>query len=144
MTAFSPIEHYNYPVLDVQCCCTLCTQWRRQRELFDEIKAVTFDHNRSCMCWRCRRRRQLQQGFLATSARRELYCELSWHASRHANTYGPQLMSWAAEEIKNWPETDGWWATISQALALSYWLSRFQSSGVVSGSAAWPASGMVA
>ena len=127
MSEFSPLNHYVYPVLDVECTCSLCSVWRTQRDAFDEIKTITFNHQRSCMCWRCRRRRQLQQGFLAAASKRELYCEMSWHASRHPKSYGPQLMDWVRNEIVTNSESAGWWATFGQAYPISYWLARFQS-----------------
>lgn len=130
---YTPLRHYQFPALDVECCCAICRSWRVEREAFDTIKALTYDHQRSCFCWRCKQRRQKQQSFLAAASKRELYCELSWHASRHAGTYGPVLMKWVSKEITK--ETDGWWATFGQSYPLSYWLARFQSAitNVVSG-----------
>jgi hypothetical protein len=126
-SVFSPLEHYVFPTLDVECCCDLCQNWRTERVAFDEIKAVTFNHDRACMCWRCKKRRRLQQSFLAASSKRELFCELSWHAARHAKTYGPRLMVWVTGEIMDNTVTDGWWATLGQSYPISYWLLRFQS-----------------
>lgn len=130
---FSALDHYTFPNLDVECTCKLCTQWRQARGVFDEAKMLTNDHTRSCMCWRCKKRRGLQQEFLAASSKRELFCELSYHASRHP-AYGKHLMNWAMKEI-NQEQSNGWWATFGQSYPLSFWFARFQSamSGLVSG-----------
>lgn len=124
---YGALNHYVYPQLDVECQCKLCVVWRSERDAFDKFKRLTFDHDRSCMCWRCVRRRQLQQAFLAAAAKRELYCEFSWHASRHPS-YGNTLMNWVSQELDANRETNGWWATLAQAYSLSFWLARFQSS----------------
>lgn len=126
-TEFSGLSHYNYPQLDIECCCDLCSVWRQQRNLFDEMKRLTWMHNRSCMCWRCRKRREYQNNFLAAAARRELFCEMSFHASRHPS-YGPKLMTWVSRELSENTETNGWWATFAQAYSLSFWFSKFQAS----------------
>lgn len=130
---YQPLEHFVYPVLDIECCCFLCTNWREQRGRFDFYKMLTLDHNRSCMCWRCQHRRILQQGFFAAASKRELYCEMSYHASLKAHSYGMQLMSWTTSVIEQSREPNGWWSTISQALTLTYWLARFQSETRISG-----------
>jgi hypothetical protein len=127
MISYPPLEHYDYPSLDVACCCQLCTDWRHQRDFFDEMKRLTWTHNRSCMCWRCRKRREHQNNFLAAASRRELYCEMSFHASRHPN-YGPKLMTWVSRELAESTETNGWWSTLAQAYSLSFWFSKFQGS----------------
>lgn len=124
---YGALNHYVYPVLDVECNCAMCRTWRLERDSFDDLKRQTLSHNRSCMCWRCQKRRQHQQSFLAAAAKRELYSEMSYHAANHPS-YGPQLMNWVSTEIENDVETDGWWATLAQAYPLSYWFGRFQSS----------------
>lgn len=124
---FSPMEHFVYPILDVECGCAVCQEWRSQRDTFDELKRQTLSHDRSCRCWRCQKRRQHQQSFLAAAAKRELYSEMSYHAANHPS-YGPTLMNWVEKEISDNDETDGWWATLAQAYPLSYWFGRFQSS----------------
>src|SRR4029077_1145303 len=81
-----------------------------------------------CMCWRCRKRREYQNNFLAAASRRELYCEMSFHAAAHKKTKAPQLMNGVSKELPENPETNGWWSTLAQAYSLSFWFSRFQSS----------------
>lgn len=127
MSAFAPLNHFVYPVLDVECCCALCVTWRRKRDDFDEMKRLTLTHNRSCMCWRCRKRREYQTGFLAAAAKREFYSEMSFHANSHP-AYGARLMQFAAETLQNNTESDGWWSTLAQAYSLSYWFAQFQAS----------------
>jgi hypothetical protein len=124
---YEPLEHYSYPQLDVECSCNLCTDWRQHRDLFDEMKRLTWTHNRSCMCWRCRKRREYQNKFIAAASRRELYCEMSFHASRHPS-YGPRLMAWVSRELAENTETNGWWSTLGQAYSLTFWFSKFQES----------------
>lgn len=124
-TEYAPLNHYVYPVLDVECCCWICSEWRRQRDLFDDMKRLTLTHTRSCMCWRCRKRREHQNSFLAAASRRELYSEMSFHAA-HNKSYGPVLMNWISRELAESTETDGWWSTLAQAYSLSLWFSKFQ------------------
>ena len=138
MTAIDPLSHFNYPRLDVECMCNLCQNWRLWRKDYDHYKNLTADHSRSCLCWRCGKRRIAQQHFLAMASQRELYCELSYHASQHEKSYGPSLMSWIQHELRVNEASVGWWATIAQAKTLTHWFMRFQAStfcpsGAVSG-----------
>lgn len=124
---YPQLDHYNYPKLDVECACSICMTWRGLRNEFDQMKRLTLTHDRSCMCWRCCRRRSLQSSFLAAAAKRELFCEMSFHAARHPS-YGDKLMNWVSLELAQNSETDGWWATLAQAYSLTFWFSRFQDS----------------
>jgi hypothetical protein len=145
VTSFAPLEHFDYVRLDVQCCCPICTEWRTHRDSFEKYRLLTFTHNRSCICWRCRKKRQLQQKFLGASARRELYCEMSYHAARHPK-YGSQLMHWVSDELEQSELSDGWWATFGQSYTLTYWFSKFQSTFcyLASGTGTMSASGIAA
>lgn len=128
MSELHPLAHYEYPKVDIECTCNLCENWRLWRNQYDKYKVLTSDHIRSCFCWRCCRRREAQQHFLAMASQRELYCEMSYHAAQHAKTYGPHLMVWMSHELKNNEASVGWWATIAQTRTLVYWFMRFQAS----------------
>lgn len=125
-TVYGPMNHYDYPVLNVECECYFCSEWRSKRAEFDRWKKLTKGHARTCYCWRCCNRRDAFISFNAISSKREVYCELSWYAS-HNTKYGPQLMSWLSNGLrKEGEDRDGWWSTRSVYYPLYHFLHQFQ------------------
>lgn len=123
---FDHCAHYDYPQLDVSCTCKYCADWREKRRSFDHAKALTSDHSISCYCWRCVARRDLQTSYLAALNKRDIYCEISWHASKHKDSYGPTLMQWIDVVLQSDELGEGWWYTRAPYFPLRHFLYRFQ------------------
>lgn len=119
-------EHYCYPILNVECTCYFCNEWREKRTKFEQFKRMTAKHTRSCFCWRCCKKRDLQVVYLSALHKRDVFCELSWHASKHRDTYGPTFMKWVETELMNDKLGDGWWSTRSVYYPLYYFFHRFE------------------
>jgi len=135
MSKQANLHHYDYPVLDVECTCAFCADWREKRTDFDKWKALTRSHKRSCFCWKCCRRRDAQTEYLASFNKRDVYCELSWYASKHEKTYGPTLINWVEAALLNDTLGSGWWSTRAPYYPLYHFLHKFQTAH----SAAMPA-----
>lgn len=126
MPIYDGLHHFNYPVLNVECECHFCTDWRAKRTEFEKWKRLTAGHSRSCYCWRCCNRREANIGYSASSNKRDVYSELSWYASGNS-MYGPYLMKWIDEALKREDSSrDGWWSTRSVCYPLSHFLIKFQ------------------
>lgn len=125
MSEHSTLEHFDYVRIDVECTCSICTEWRQTRIEFESMKRLIKNHDRSCFCWKCCRVRELQIHYLAIQSKRDIYCEMSWHASKAPKT-GGKLMEWLEKELLTSDETPGWWAKISPCFSLGHWLWKFQ------------------
>jgi len=129
----SRLEHHDYPRLDVECCCRICKEWRERRVEYESLRRFVNHHSRSCFCWKCCRTRELQIEYLAVQNKRDVYCELSWHASKHNN--GSVMMKWLEKELMESDLSDGWWAKTSPVFSLGHWVWLFKehvrTSGIV-------------
>jgi hypothetical protein len=124
MTELSPTNHHNYIRIDVECDCPICMAWRQKRVAYEASRQTVQQHNRSCYCWKCRRCRELQMEYIAIQNKRDIYCELSWHASMTKG--GGSLMRWLEQELLTSTETVGWWAKSSPCFSLGHWVWMFQ------------------
>lgn len=124
MSEHTPLSHYDYPILDVECCCAICNEWRTKRLDYDNAKRMIRNHSRSCYCWKCCKSRELQIEYLAAQGKRDLYCEMSWHAKDIP--HGKTLMAWLQKELTDSQETPGWWAKTSPCFSLGHWVYKFK------------------
>lgn len=124
MSEISMLNHHDYPRLDVECCCSICTQWRSKRVEYEKLRRLVRPHSRSCFCWKCCRLRELQIEYLAIQNKRDIYCELSWHASHVSG--GLHFMNWLQTELLTSRETPGWWAKSSPCFSLGHWVYLYK------------------
>lgn len=130
MKIYNPLQHADYSVIDGDCACPICTDWRAKAFNINLALSSTHGHARNCYCDSCKKMRSARSAYLASLNRRDFYCELSWHASHSPS--GQAIMAWANQQIVE--HTDNWWYIQGCHLTLGYWLSQFGglSSGAVS------------
>lgn len=126
MSSFDSLHHFDYDRLDVECACSICVSWRLKRTEFEHRKALTKGHHRTCYCWRCIQKRKAQTEYLAIFNKRDVYCELSWYASKNEKTYGKYLAYWAETVVSSDKISSGWWATRSVYYPLYHFLHQFE------------------
>jgi hypothetical protein len=121
-----PLNHHEFPRVDIECTCNLCSDWREKRVEYETIRKFVYNHSKSCFCWKCCKCRELQLKYLAAQNKRDVYCELSWHFSKHPA--GPRFMGWLENELLTSEETDGWWSKTAPIYSLSHWVYLFKES----------------
>lgn len=134
-----PIEHFNYDVMDVDCRCRLCDDYRQAKQTYEGTKRERSRHSRFCRCEHCIGHRDRLVDFLAASNRRETYSELSFILAS-----GP-VPHRQARECLRWfyglatdadYNTRTWWALNSPQCTLSKWMELFEAATLaVSGAA---------
>ena len=120
---FDPLNHHDYWLLDTFCECEVCVEWRGKYELFKKAQELV-GQKRFEQQHRAEWQSAMWQ-YIAASNRRDLYCEISFHA---ANTYavsGVQMMAWITEQIRDPGKTDGWWTMREVNLPIHYWILLF-------------------
>ena len=145
MQEYSPLNHFDYSVLDQECACDICTDWRGKLARWRASLAPRW-HRRDCACVSCKEYMRTRSAYLAAVHRRDLYCESSWHASMvdHRNEIfdltisvpgsglGARFMEWLGGQLE--AETDGWWEKLGPRIPLSAWFDGFtyalESSGI--------------
>lgn len=133
---FAPLEHADYSLVDTNCECPVCVDWRTKFEAFKKIQPLVEGHDRGlggakCKCSRCCEMRRIRSLYLAALNRRDFYCEMAWHAGHHPS--GQEIMAWATREIRD--SNHSFWYMVSPRMTIGDWLSRFNTaiaSGVVS------------
>lgn len=117
------VDHYDYPVLDSSCACSVCTDWRIKRDAYQAALAPVVAHNRSCRCAGCRSMRSLRTVYHASVNRRDLYSEMSWLVRNEPK--GPDVMTWLLHSEMQRPDRgDGWWEGRAPYYPLAHFLSR--------------------
>jgi hypothetical protein len=126
-------RHYDYTVLDEECQCSVCVDWRQKRDQYVILRDDVAGHNRSCMCGRCKKMRKQRTLYHAAMNRRDLFCEISFLVSAHPQ--GSRVMVWLQREIYDPQRRDGWWEGRAPYYPLGYWLRRFEAAvvNIVSG-----------
>lgn len=153
MFSADPLNHFDYPTLDDRCFCEICVIWRSARERYDALLALVAGHARSCRCADCKAMRRSRTHYHGAVNRRDLYCELSYHAAgRPPNgdavnprppAWGMHLMQWVKAEVLNPAIGAGWWEGRAPYMPLASWLNRFTAAvGAVSGMTAAAVSGI--
>lgn len=152
---FEPLEHYDYRVLDVECGCAICIDWRAKQAALDAAQATLAGHVPiRCRCAGCRQHTKLRSAQLAARNRRDLYCECSWHASmldqRNAifdlaasvpgSGLGERFMDWVHGQVHT--KSDGWWEKLGPQLTLGTWFDNFTYALEASGIGLLPVSGV--
>lgn len=123
---FSPVEHYDYSILDVACSCVICMQWR---QLYTTIQnSGVANHHRGCACSICIPLRKTRSAFLAAVHRRDLYCESSFHAAHmEPPELGTSYMSWLKDVLLDRKtRSDSWWEFHGERYPIAYWMRLFR------------------
>jgi len=126
MRVFDPLEHFDYGELDLHCCCAICEEWRSSLAAMKLIEPIKQKYGNNCS--------KLQDPtvipfvkarsiYHAALNRREMYCELSYHAAQNKN--GGALMDWAGNLILDRKRADSWWERYGNEVSLGYWLTLF-------------------
>lgn len=118
------LQHYDYPALDQVCTCLICVDWRKKRAVFHDAQIRVDGHDRSCMCADCKAMRSVRTAFHAADERRNLFCEVSFHASEKSLPDGVRVMEWLHDELTSGRRTDGWWEGRAPYYPLSYWFMQ--------------------
>ena len=87
---FGFLDHHA--ALDENCGCWRCEDWRIRRDTMNRLFAGASGHARNCSCGGCLDFRQAHQRFLASSNRRDLYTEISYHTAKT-----PELLPYAGQ-----------------------------------------------
>lgn len=119
------VNHYDYTVVDESCPCVICGIWREKRDIYLSLGMVqkTQHFKHVDKAWR-----DALYALTAVTNRRELYCEMSFHAAHTYPVSGAQLMAWVATMVSNPELTDGWWVHRSPGFSLEYWIQQFKRS----------------
>jgi hypothetical protein len=132
---YSALEHHDYRVLDQDCICFICEDWRTKLAILQSWQAKTAGHKLGCPCDGCRQKMRARSGYLAALARRDLYSEGSWHAAvapheiidspyiQQCSGVGAVFMDWLGGQVQR--KTDGWWENAAPFIALSTWFENF-------------------
>lgn len=134
---FHPLEHYDYGILDQQCTCAVCTEWRTHLTAYSDMQKLTifqtckksvgcFDMRGSCH--QCSKGMQARSRYLSSLYRRDLYCESSFHAAAMPRQdVGLAYMHWLTQILfdrSNYSE--GWWITQGGYRPIAFWLVMFK------------------
>lgn len=137
---YGPLEHADYPELDLLCSCSLCVEWRsRLQQLLPAQEAAAQKFKtcqvRGCLidmkgpCEECRSGMKLRSSYIASLNRRDLYSECSFHASHMEAPVGHAFMEWVIKVINNRAQRgDGWWVGQAPYFPLQYWITMFKRS----------------
>lgn len=122
---FDLLSHYSYPELDEGCRCRICQSWRDTQEIYFGYLKITEDHRLGCRCDDCRSLMRARSGYLAATNRRNLFCELSWHATQQK--HGIALMRWLWGQIVEQPVVynDRFWEHNGAETPLISWFREF-------------------
>lgn len=124
---FDPLNHYDYWLINTFCECQLCLEWRLAREAFAVEQKKTgrlqdmFGHTTAE--WR-----ESMMVYTAISLKRDLYCEMSFHAAYTYSASGREIMEWVAAAIADPKRTPGWWTHRGVGLSIDYWVFAFKRS----------------
>ncbi|MDE2232573.1 MAG: hypothetical protein KGJ90_00375 [Patescibacteria group bacterium] len=77
--------------------------------------------------------------YLAALNRRDLYCEIAWHATHSPS--GQAMMTWVTQEISR--RTDNWWYMEGPKIELESWLDLFERQKWMNGTIYDAVSGMI-
>jgi hypothetical protein len=116
-----PLEHRDYVVVDHDCICFICDEWRKRQAIMEEARVPVRTHRYNCLCKRCHRMRMAYRSYLAMVNARDFYCEMAWHAGYSLS--GSAMMQWAAEQVSQ--HDDQWWANDGAASSVGKWLTLF-------------------
>lgn len=139
-TAPTLLAHYDYPTLDRTCNCPVCEDWRQKERLHEEARAVVEGHGRSCMCADCKHMRELARAHHAARNRREVFCEMSYHAGLGDLPDREAAMTWVYAHVMSSEMSDGWWSKRAPYYPMEHWF-REAAKGIRTGALA--VSGMI-
>ena len=128
---FDAFNHHDYTLLDSQCMCDVCENWRKAFAQLQVYAEPVKDHRIGCMCPQCVAFRRYRVTYLAVLNRRDLYCEASWHASKAEPElgWGPPFMKWVAGQVAS-GYNHAWWAVHAPGLSLMNWFQAFDTARV--------------
>jgi len=125
--AYGALEHFDYSVLDTDCICPICEEWRATYQTWLRDQEDPAKHQAGCRCPQYACRIPSRSAYLAAMYRRDLYCESSWHASE--NKWGRTYMEWLTGQVVEDPaipnRTRVWWETVGCSAPLHYWFKHF-------------------
>lgn len=125
MKAYPPLDHSDYSVVDLECNCSICTEWRHRFEQAQVAIAQTYGHERDCYCADCCEMRKLHGSYHASNNRRDLYCEIAFHAIDHPNS--DDMMTWIEKVICDSRKyTEAWWYSESPKVRIDVWLGAYE------------------
>ncbi len=139
MREFPPLDHGDYAVLDIECSCSICTEWRKTRKRYYSFTPnawkkvcrgeLVVNHSRACTCKVCLdpKYKKSRTAYLGATERRNLYCESSWHAESNPVLLGELYLSWLKDTLADREtRSDGWWEGRSPYLPIQYWITQFR------------------
>lgn len=122
---FDPLNHFDYALVDTFCECRLCLEWRAKQGVFAERQTALGRLHKVWAeaddTWR-----DAMYQYTAVTNRRDLYCEMSFHAAHTYPMSGQAIMAWIAGVIDDPGKTDGWWIMREVNLPIHYWVLQFK------------------
>src|SRR5690348_13248663 len=76
-----PVVHFDYDELEAEgseCQCALCESYRTTFATYNDHRIMCKGHARSCSCYLCTQKNEVQLSYLAALSQRDTYCELSY------------------------------------------------------------------
>lgn len=123
---FTPLNHFDYGLLDKDCFCEVCEDWRTSLTAYNLTLTKVAEHSRDCECEECRLKFKYRSAYLSAMNRRDLYCEASFHAY-HEPELGTTFMDFMKTQVVESDRmTRGWWEMRAPGLPLYRWFSMFQ------------------
>ena len=123
---YDPLNHHEYNEIDA-CLCSVCGNWRLALESYREAQGNTGLKEGRPKDGETRARRDVKlmmrrrSVYMAAVNRREVYCEISWHAARMSN--GAEIMAWLKEQIE--ARGDNWWEIHAPQMTIGEWMAAY-------------------
>jgi hypothetical protein len=126
-----PIAHYDYDELEEkgrECTCALCENYRTTFAIYDEYRIMCRGHERSCSCYLCTQKNEVQISYLAALSQRDTYCELSYLTVGHSRKkLAPQFLGWLYSRMTDPTyRSEKWWAIKGPCKSLAEWMIEWQ------------------
>ena len=117
---------HHYDVLDEDCGCPLCIDWRAWRDASNKLAEAVIEHDRNCTCVQCNAFHKARFSFLATENRRNVWTEISYHVTysddfiHHKTT----IMTRLKNMLDDTSVTNNWWAICGAYYPLAWWFRK--------------------
>lgn len=125
---FDPLNHSEYSEIDKSCLCAVCANWRASLDAYLDAQNCTgLKEGRPKRGSEMRSERDVKammsrrSVYMAAVNRREVYCEISWHAVRMSN--GADIMSWLKEQLA--ARSDNWWEISAPQMTIGEWMAAY-------------------
>lgn len=126
-----PVAHFDYDELEAEgseCKCALCESYRTTFATYNEHRIMCKGHSRSCSCYLCTQKNEVQLSYLAALSQRDTYCELSYlTVGRDRRKLAPHFLGWLYKKMTD-PSyhSEAWWAIKAPCKSLAEWMLEWQ------------------